>query len=424
MKTGILLLENGSAGGGSFEAIRQIAGHLNPDRFRLVVSFVNETPLLQMLRARAVQTYLLEDPLYSVKRSVNGKRAILRAHRAVDRWFPSGGVGFERMVHATIIRKLRRFVEQNRIEILHLNNHGLRDFYGVLLAMELQIPCISFLRSVHTEQVTQQKVTFLNQNVSCFIANSEFTRQHWVDLGLDAKKITTLHNAIEAGEVEALDLHREWGVSSRFIIGSIGRLEHTHLDSKGQSFLLRAFRYVLQEEPDSTLFLVGDGGDRSTLVELSRELKVNHAVIFTGYDPRAKAIIAALDVLVVPSFRESFGRTLLEGMRAGTPLVGVRSGGIPEVVEDGVNGLLVEFNDERALSLAIFSGLTAYGAAPGRRWMRGAGVFGFIGAAIIIFTYSTNLVTAGVTLIVFGGALTALLLVTNRMLVKAREHAS
>jgi uncharacterized membrane protein len=77
-----------------------------------------------------------------------------------------------------------------------------------------------------------------------------------------------------------------------------------------------------------------------------------------------------------------------------------------------------------ALSLAIFSGLTAYGAAPGRRWLRGAGVFGFIGAAIIIFTYSTNLVTAGFTLIVFGGALAALLIVTNRMLVKAREQAS
>lgn len=66
------------------------------------------------------------------------------------------------------------------------------------------------------------------------------------------------------------------------------------------------------------------------------------------------------------------------------------------------------------LSLAVFSGLTAYGAAPGRRWFRGAGVVGFIGAAIILFTYSTNLVTAGFTLIVFGGALTALLLVTRR----------
>jgi len=77
-----------------------------------------------------------------------------------------------------------------------------------------------------------------------------------------------------------------------------------------------------------------------------------------------------------------------------------------------------------ALTLALFSGLTAYGAAPGRRWLRGAGVFGFIGAAIIVFTYSTNLVTAGLTLIVFGGALSGLLIVTNRMLAKAREQGS
>jgi len=76
------------------------------------------------------------------------------------------------------------------------------------------------------------------------------------------------------------------------------------------------------------------------------------------------------------------------------------------------------------LSLAIFSGLTAYGASPGRRWFRGAGVVGFISAAIILFTYSTNLVTAGVALIVFGVALTALLLFTRRKQVPAGEQAS
>ncbi|WP_306015145.1 DUF2157 domain-containing protein [Oceanicaulis sp. MMSF_3324] len=75
-------------------------------------------------------------------------------------------------------------------------------------------------------------------------------------------------------------------------------------------------------------------------------------------------------------------------------------------------------------SLAIFSALTAYGAAPGRRWFRGAGVAGFIGAAIILFTYSTNLVTAGFTLIVFGAALTALLLVTRRRQAPSGERAS
>ena len=76
------------------------------------------------------------------------------------------------------------------------------------------------------------------------------------------------------------------------------------------------------------------------------------------------------------------------------------------------------------LSLAVFSGLTAYGAAPGRGWFRGAGVVGFIGAAIILFTYSTNLVTAGFTLIVFGGALTALLLVTRRRQAQIGVQAS
>ena len=75
-------------------------------------------------------------------------------------------------------------------------------------------------------------------------------------------------------------------------------------------------------------------------------------------------------------------------------------------------------------SLAVFSALTAYGAAPGRRWFRGAGVVGFIGAAIILFTYSTNLVTAGFTLIVFGAALTALLWFTRRRQAKTGEQAS
>ena len=355
MKTGILLLENGSAGGGSFEAIRQIAGHLNQDRYRLVVSFVNETSFLHMLRSMNAQVHLLQDPVYSLKRSGHARSVLLRVHSAVDRWLPIAGVGIEKVVHAATSRELRRIVKQNDIEILHLNNHGLRDFYGVLLALELQIPCISFLRSVSTRRVrvTRKKVSFLNQHVSRFVANSEFTRQHWIDLGLEAKKITTLHNAIDSVAVEPLALHQEWGVSSRFVIGSVGRLEHTDSYSKGQAFLLHAFKYVLEEEPDCTLLLIGDGGERSNLVELSRELRIDQAVIFTGYDLRAKAIIAALDVLVVPSFRESFGRTLLEGMLAGTPIVAARSGGIPEVVQDGLNGLLVDFNDELALSLAI-----------------------------------------------------------------------
>ncbi|MEM9014830.1 MAG: DUF2157 domain-containing protein [Pseudomonadota bacterium] len=75
------------------------------------------------------------------------------------------------------------------------------------------------------------------------------------------------------------------------------------------------------------------------------------------------------------------------------------------------------------IALAIFSALTAYGAAPGRRWLRGAGVAGFIAVSLIFFSMSGNLLVAGVTMIVFGAALIALLLVTNKRLQRAQQEA-
>ena len=71
-------------------------------------------------------------------------------------------------------------------------------------------------------------------------------------------------------------------------------------------------------------------------------------------------------------------------------------------------------------SLVAFCALTAYGAAPGRRWLRGAGVAGFIGVSLIFFSVTTNLLVSGVIMVVFGLGLLALLHITNRMLKRAR----
>ena len=71
-------------------------------------------------------------------------------------------------------------------------------------------------------------------------------------------------------------------------------------------------------------------------------------------------------------------------------------------------------------SLVVFCALTAYGAAPGRRWLRGAGVAGFIGVSLIFFSVTTNLLVSGVIMVVFGLGLLALLHITNKMLKRAR----
>ena len=72
-------------------------------------------------------------------------------------------------------------------------------------------------------------------------------------------------------------------------------------------------------------------------------------------------------------------------------------------------------------ALGVFSALTAYGSAPGRRWIRGAGVAGFIAVSIIFFTMANNLLLVGMTMILFGGALITLLTITNKMLRRAVE---
>ena len=74
-------------------------------------------------------------------------------------------------------------------------------------------------------------------------------------------------------------------------------------------------------------------------------------------------------------------------------------------------------------ALAAFSALAAYGAAPGRRWMRGAGVAGFIAVSLIFFTMADNLLAAGLAMIIFGAALIGLLIITNRMLRRAAAAA-
>lgn len=83
--------------------------------------------------------------------------------------------------------------------------------------------------------------------------------------------------------------------------------------------------------------------------------------------------------------------------------------------------LLLSRFDVGLLALTAFAGLTAYGAAPGRRWLRGAGVAGFIATSLTFFTAAQNLAVAGVMMIAFGAALTGLLIVTNKMIARARH---
>jgi glycosyltransferase involved in cell wall biosynthesis len=126
---------------------------------------------------------------------------------------------------------------------------------------------------------------------------------------------------------------------------------------KGADTLISALPRVLKTAPDASLVLVGDGDDRPRLEHLARNLGVSEQTYFLhGLTPdQLFACYANCDVFALPSRGEGFGIVFLEAMACAKPTIGGAHGGIPDIVEDGVTGLLVPHGDAERLAQAIES---------------------------------------------------------------------
>lgn len=126
---------------------------------------------------------------------------------------------------------------------------------------------------------------------------------------------------------------------------------------KGVQYLIEAMVIVHQELPDVKLVVVGDGIERAKLEKFAEELNLNGCIQFTGQLPQESIprLMHQAEVFVLPSISEGFGIVNLEAMAAGLPIVATNVGGIPDVIEEGVNGFLINAknSDEIAGKLLI-----------------------------------------------------------------------
>jgi L-malate glycosyltransferase len=113
--------------------------------------------------------------------------------------------------------------------------------------------------------------------------------------------------------------------------------------------VIRIFAKV-SEQVGSRLLMVGDGPERHKAFELATELGISGRVSFLGSFPRIEDLLAVCDLFLLPSIKESFGLAALEAMASGVPVIATNIGGIPEVIQDGVSGLL--FNEYDVDSMA------------------------------------------------------------------------
>ncbi|MEM9581372.1 MAG: glycosyltransferase family 4 protein, partial [Pseudomonadota bacterium] len=124
---------------------------------------------------------------------------------------------------------------------------------------------------------------------------------------------------------------------------------------KGVPLLVKAFAALHQRHPDAVLTLVGDGPERGRIEALAAELGCAAALRFTGYLSQQEVAqeLDRADIFALPSFAEGVPVVLMEAMASRLPVLATRIAGIPELVRDGVNGLLVPPGDSEALSEAL-----------------------------------------------------------------------
>ncbi len=176
---------------------------------------------------------------------------------------------------------------------------------------------------------------------------------------INSLKFLTIYNGIDevspTQEKPPSFLRKELGIPlDHSVICTITHLE----EHKGVLFLIKAASLLLASRENISFLLVGKGSLMEELRALCTKFNIEQSVIFTGERIDIPEILSLTDIFVLPSIREGLGISILEAMSHGKPIIATKVGGIPEIVSDGVNGVLVPPRNPEALSSAIDELLT------------------------------------------------------------------
>jgi len=186
----------------------------------------------------------------------------------------------------------------------------------------------------------------VSKAVADFLVKSKITKSN---------KIKVIYNGIELKPKEHIDkdtlnIINQYGLRKRdVIIGTIGSLNI----QKDITTLIKAMPRILKTLSQAKLVLVGAGPLKYSLRKLAKKLKISDKVIFTGSIKDISSILQLFTVFVLPSRAEAFGISILEAMRANVPVIATRVGGIPEIITNNQNGILIEPGNFKLLATTI-----------------------------------------------------------------------
>jgi glycosyltransferase involved in cell wall biosynthesis len=251
--------------------------------------------------------------------------------------------------------KLSRLITRLGPDVVHAHDpHGVA-MASVALSMLTKTPAppLVVARRVDFRLKRNSFSRWKYRQVTLFVASSEAIRDLLIQDGIPPAQVVTVHEGIDADRMASIDganVHEAfWLPHGAPVIGNVAAL----VPHKGQRHLIDAMPAVIRAVPDARLVVLGEGDLRPQLEHQVKHLHLEKHVVLPGFRPDVLSLIKGLDLFVMSSETEGLGTSLLDAMAAGKACIGTRAGGIPEVIEEGVTGLLVPSRDPPALATAI-----------------------------------------------------------------------
>ena len=247
---------------------------------------------------------------------------------------------------------MAKWIREQRFDVMH-SHMSSAHFFGALMRLMTGTPVVA---TAH--QCSLQLHWRLNDHV---IANSAATAAYQRKVNrVPASKLTTIHcfTDLERFSNTTLDsvrwVQNEMQIKdSDFVVGVVGNV----VARKGHLYLFKAMEQIVASVPNFKLVLVGQFNRDQPYVKRLRSLQQNPALLnrvkWLGLRDNVQDFMAAFDLAVVPSVEEPLGLVALEAMAAGTPVVATNTGGLPEIVQPNVTGLLVPRKNPSELARAV-----------------------------------------------------------------------
>ena len=230
-------------------------------------------------------------------------------------------------------------------DIVHA--HDGRTVYSALLANLLYgIPYVITRRVVpHKPNTVLRSMAYRRASKVVAISGAVVEALHRWSPDLESVTIPSANAGFEASDeaVAAIRAKRP----GKVLIGNVGALDHSH---KGQSTIIEVAHRAASERPDWHFLLCGDGRDEQRFRDEIGDLD---NIELVGWVDNVGDYLASFDIFVFPSLHEALGSVLLDVLQFGLPIVASNVGGIPGIVEEGVNGMLVEPEDANGLFVAL-----------------------------------------------------------------------